>query len=94
MLLCNPARPATSENVLERFWLPDAAERVSQHGFIKLENSQGYLAVCIDPVTEILAKFAMEYGFPLSGSGQGPSPGAVFPEAPACLSSQRPVEVR
>lgn len=83
MLLCNPARPATRENILERFWFANISERVSQHGFNELEDSQSHLAVRVDPVTEILTKLRMEDCLSVSGSGQGPSPAAVFPETPA-----------
>jgi hypothetical protein len=94
MLLSNSSRPATRQHILQGFRFSDTSERVSQYGLDQLEDAKRYFPVCIYPVTQILAKFSVKYRFSVSDAGQGPSPGAAFPGAPACPFVPPPAAVR
>jgi len=51
MLLSNPARPTTGQNVLERFGLANTSEGISQYSLNQFKDAQGCPSVGVDPVT-------------------------------------------
>ena len=72
MFLCNSARPATRQHILEGFWFSDAGERISNHGFDQLEDAKRllsglYLSSDADPAET-------RYEMPLLGQRCGPRP--------------------
>jgi hypothetical protein len=56
------AAPHVGPQVLQRFGLADASERVTHHGFDDVERPSGSLGIGRDPPREILAELILENG--------------------------------
>ena len=69
MLVGNAPRPASRQNVPQRFGLSDPGERLTQHGLHELQHPQSNLAIGFNPVAKVLAELGVENG--LLGVGWG-----------------------
>ena len=88
MFLCETARPASCKHVFEWLGFPDSCEWVAQDAFDKFEGAKRGFAVVFDPITKILPKLGMEYGYSLNAGSQGLSPGGTVRAILACLFGQ------
>lgn len=73
MLLGDPSRPATGEQIFQRLGFAGASERVWQDGLDQLQYSQGDAPFGFDPVTKVLPKIRMEDRFAFNGPSQVPA---------------------
>jgi len=82
--LVDAAGPYAATEVLEMLGFADAALRIAERGFHEIEDSQGSLAVRVDPVAEVFEELGLEdrFSLALGTLGQG---------SPARPSSRRSV---
>jgi hypothetical protein len=66
VLLGQPPRPRTREDVLQRLGFADAGERISQNGLDEVQSPQSDSAINLDPVPEIFPKLRLKDGDPLA----------------------------
>ena len=60
MFACQTARPGIAIKVFEWFWFANPFERISQDSFHKRQNAKGYLAIRLNPIVQVCAKFWMK----------------------------------
>ena len=65
MFLGDSSRPDAGPKKFEGLGLADALKWVSHDCFDQLKNSEGGLAIRLNPVAKILPKLRLEHGFPL-----------------------------
>jgi hypothetical protein len=63
MFLGNSSRPNAWPKKFEGLWFADALKRVSHYCFNQLKNSEGGLAIRLNPVAKIISKLLLEHGF-------------------------------
>ena len=78
MFACQTTRPGIAIKVFEWFWPANPFERISQDSFHKRQNAKGYLAIRLNPIVQVCAKFWMKTASriiisaqPLGASHQG-----------------------
>lgn len=62
VFLGDPPGPEAGGEMLEGFGLADALEWVAENRFDKIQDAQGGLALCFDPVAQVVPEFRLEYG--------------------------------
>src|ERR1035437_5463381 len=88
MFLGDAPRPAICQYELQWFRLANTCERGIHHRFHEFQSSKRYFPVGFHPISQVLAKFRLEYRLTLNGPSQAPSPAAACPPIPACLSRE------
>jgi len=58
MLLRDPAAPATRQLESKRFGFADATEMIVENGRHQIQDTESDLAVCFDPIAQIVSKIA------------------------------------
>ena len=69
MLLSQSPRPGAGSKIFQRLGLSDATEWITQDRFNQVERPQRNLSLRLNPITQVLPKLRMKYGF--SGSPRG-----------------------
>jgi hypothetical protein len=73
VFLRQSAGPASRQNVVERFRLPNSYEGVAEDAFDELESAQRNLPVALNPITTILPKLGRKDGFRLNAGSARPT---------------------
>jgi hypothetical protein len=68
VFLCDTARPAAGEHMLERFWFAGAVERVSHDCLNQIEDSDCSGTFVLHPEPEVLKELRLEHGGPVTRS--------------------------
>jgi hypothetical protein len=63
MLLSDAPGPGSGCEMLERFWLPDAVEGISDYRFDEIEDFEGGSSILSDPPTKVFQKLLLEDAF-------------------------------
>lgn len=98
MLLGQPSRPGSAWKILERLGLPDSAEGIAQHSLHEIQRSERYLPVGLHPILEIVDKFRLEHGHPITMARRSPratplllGQGQVLSGDPPQLTAEAPL---
>src|SRR4051812_26706220 len=62
-----PPGPSARQMMLKRLRLAEARERITQHRLDEFESPQRYVAVLLDPVSQVFAKLRMKNRVALAG---------------------------
>lgn len=66
VLLSQPPRPRTREDVFQRLGLANTGKGISQDSLDEVQNPESNLAIDLDPVAEIFPKLRLKDGDPLA----------------------------
>ena len=94
VLLRQSPRPATGKQIFQRLGFSNSSEGITENALDQFESAKRDFAVCLDPMTQILAEFGVKHRLAITALRQVVTPGAVGRRSLECPCEPLPGEAR